>query len=196
MKLAIPILLGLSFVLTACGENSGANAATPTPTVARATAGPYEAPLSSRLETPDGALTIYGPEGWPALTAVGYLRIAPTEGALLDTGIPSAARLTLTVATGPLRAQDFHLEGSTPRAIYAYFSLYPESRAGRPSEATDLPWPAVEGHSSSTREGEQHLWVLTIDDQTAIAVQAFAPIGEWDRFGPMVRGMLATLEVN
>ena len=196
MKRAIPILLGLSFILSACGESGGANEATPTPPEAQPTAGPYEAPLSARLETPDGALTIYGPEGWPALTALGYVRIAATEGALQDTGIPSAARLTLTVATGPGRAQDFHLDGSTPHAIYACFALFPESRAGRPSEAAGLPWPAIEGHSSGDREGDQHLLVLTINDETTVVVQAFTPAGEWELFAGMVRAMLETLEVR
>ena len=199
MKRAIPFLLGLSFLLSACGESPGLTPDTiPTPSVqdVEPTAGPYDASLSARLETPDGALSIRGPAGWAGTSGIGFLRVAATEGALYDTGIPSAARLTFTVATGTGRSQDFSLDGRSAREIYAYFALFPESHVGRPSEASDLRWPGLEGHRSSSRDGDQHLLVLTIDGGTTVVVQAYCPVGEWNLLEPMLRSILDTLEVS
>jgi hypothetical protein len=159
-------------------------------------AGPYDAPLSIRLETSDGALSIQAPVGWAVEASSGFLRIAATEGAVYDTGIPSAARISFTIVTGPARAQDFGLDGHTPREVFGFFALYPESRVGPPSELRGLPWPGMEAHSTGTQQGDQHLIELAIDADTNVVVQAYCPAGDWDRFEPMLRAILDTLDVR
>ena len=159
-------------------------------------ADPYGAPVSAELRTPDGALSLLGPLGWFVEAGPGFLRIAATEGALFDTGTPSAARLTFFVATGPSRAQESALDGHSLREIYVYFALFPESRVGPPSEVTDLAWRGLEGHSNDSQSGDRHLVVLAIDEETSVAIQAYCPQGDWERFEPILHAMLESLEVH
>jgi hypothetical protein len=156
---------------------------------------PYDAPVSAPHQTPDGALSLLGPVDWPVESGPGFLRLAATEGALYDTGTPSAARVTFTVATGPFRAMDFHLDGHTVREVYAYFALYPESNVAAPTDVVGLAWPGVEGHSRGSQTGDRHLIVLGIDDQTILAIQAYCPQGDWGRFEPMLRAIVESLEL-
>jgi hypothetical protein len=123
------------------------------------------------------------------------LRLAATEGALFDTGTPSAARVTFTVATGPYRAMDFHLDGHSMREVYAYFALYPESSVAAPTEVVGLAWPGVEGHSRESQTGDRHLMVLGIDEQTILGIQAYCPQGDWGRFEPILRAIVESLEI-
>jgi hypothetical protein len=157
-------------------------------------ADPYDAPVSAPHQTPDGALSLLGPLDWPVESGAGFLRLAATEGALYDTGTPSAARVTFTVTTGPFRAMDFHLDGHTVREVYAYFALFPETSVAAPTDVVGLAWPGVEGHGRDSQTGDRHLIVLGIDDQTILAIQATCPPGDWDRFEPIVRAIVGSLE--
>jgi hypothetical protein len=163
---------------------------------AESDANPYDNPVTAPQQSSDGVLSLLGPLGWPVETGPGFLRLAATEGALYDTGVPSAARLTFTVVTGPSRAVDFHLDGRTVREVYAYFALFPESRVAAPTEALDLAWPGVEGHSRDSQAGDQHLMILGIDDQTIVAIQGYCPPGDWELFEPILRAIVESLAVS
>ena len=156
----------------------------------------FDAPLTVTLQTPDGALELLVPEGWVTEVTQGLIKAAATEAALNATDVPPAARLILTVATGPSRAQDFNLDGRTTAEAYAFFSLSPASRVGPPDPLTDSRWPGLGGHDSDRTYGDRDLRVFAFDEQTTIVITSFAPYGQWTSFQPMVEAVIASIQVH
>jgi hypothetical protein len=145
------------------------------------------------VQTSDGAVSVLGPEGWPSESGIGFIRLAPSETSLFAVGIPEEPRVSFVVVTGPGRAQDFGLEGRSMAEVYATFAMYPDSRVGPSSEVAGLRWPGLEGHRSTPAGGDFQLYVLTIDDQTVLVIQAYTPAGAWDALEPALAAMIDSL---
>jgi hypothetical protein len=156
----------------------------------------YRVPLTQTLQTPDGGLELLAPEGWATEVTQGSIKIAATQAALSATDVPPAARLVLTVATGPSRAQDFGLDGRTVAEVYSFFSLEPMARVGPPNPLADSRWPGLGGHDSDRTYGDRDLRVFVIDEQTTIVLISFAPYGEWASFQPVVEAIIASIQVH
>jgi hypothetical protein len=156
----------------------------------------YDAPLAEPVSTPDGMLTVLAPIGWASLADTGLIVVAATEQALADEPVPLAARLTLTIASGPGRSQDFGVDGGTLAEAYALFTQLSGTQGGPPVEITQGEWQGLAGHRANAHMGDWDLRVLAIDSQTFLVAAAFAPPGEWERFLPLVEGMLDSLTVR
>lgn len=141
-------------------------------------------------------MSVLGPEGWQSEAATGFIRLAPTEASLFAVGLPEEPRVSFVVVTGPGRAQDFGLEGRSPAEVYATFAMYPDSRVGPSSEVAGMRWPGLEGHRSTPAGGDFQMYVLTIDDRTVLVIQAYAPAGEWEAFGPTLAMMIDSLRIE
>jgi hypothetical protein len=163
----------------------------PTPEV-----GAFDAPLTTRIETPDGHLSVMAPAGWATAIANGEVRIAALPEALLDGSFFPAARLVLTVATGPWKGEDFQLDQASLFEVYAFFSLMGSSLVGQPSPLAEGRWEGLTAHRGNTVDGDRDLRVLVIDGQTLLVSRAYAPPGEWTAFEPLLNAILETLDVR
>jgi hypothetical protein len=141
-------------------------------------------------------MSLLGPAGWAVGTAKGFIRVAPTEATLTALGVPEAPRVTFVIVTGPGRAQDFGLDGTSPAEVYATFAMYPDSHVGPSSEVDGLPWPGLEGHRSTPAGGQFRLNVLVIDEETFLVIQAYAPAGQWETLEPLLDAMIDSLEID
>lgn len=159
-------------------------------------AGSYDAQLVIPLQTMDGVVGLTAPLGWAVETGSGTIRIAVDEATLTPSEVATGASLTVIVATGPGRAQDFGLDGRTVNEVYAYFVATTGGRQGRPTELVGSPYPGLGGHGSDPRVGDSDLRILVLNEETMVAVFASSPAGEWAAFSPMVEAIVASLHVH
>jgi hypothetical protein len=158
--------------------------------------GGYADPVNRQYTTPDGSLTLSAPTTWQVQVTSGSIVVAATTEAISQPEAPSAARVSVTIVSGPHRAADFGIDGLTLREAFVFLVVDRGLMVGPPKSIEDERWPTLWQHASSPATGDVDLRVLSIDAETVLAILAHAPPGEWASFEPLFQAILASLDLS
>ena len=158
--------------------------------------GSDQATPDTLYRSPDGSLSMSAPSSWNVQASSGSITVAASDSALSPSETPSAARISVTVISGPDRASDFGIDGLTPREAFAMLILTRGLLIGPPQALDGVVWPTLWSHASSEATGDVDLRVLSINAETMVAVMAQSPPGEWDSLQPLFEAMIESIEIH